>query len=287
MIGYRFTEECSVHWRGNQGGLLPLSPPQLISGFNQDCAVKLLKKERNYFIRWESDFDLGKETSWWHVIKDQPQSLEELPKKTRYMIRKAEKLYEARPVNESDILAHGYEVYVKAYTRYETHEAMFAESEFLEAIRELPEQTEWWAVFDRETERMVAFSENYVESNTCFYVTMWLEPAAMAKFAGYLLFHKMELHYLRERQFKYVSDGARSLSHDTNIHDFLISKFNFRKAYAKLHVVYAPWLGIAVACAYPFRNLLKRSNWGVFKKASILLRQEEIRRECTRAARNG
>ncbi len=198
------------------------------------------------------------------------------------MIRKASKSYEVRRINAEQIIRMGYRVYVKAYGRYETHEPMFSEDEFCKAVQKLPNKTEWWGVFDRETERLVAFSENYVESETCFYVTMWIDPEAMAKFAGYLLFHEMEIHYLQDRKFKYVSDGSRSLSHDTNIHNFLIQKFNFRKAYARLHIVYTPWLWAVVAVAYPFRNLIKKVPVDLFKKATILLKQEEIRRECAK-----
>ena len=284
MIGYGHSVHLQTHWRDNQGGLLPLSPPRMLTAFSTDFAHEFLKSQGDLFIRWESDFDQPDKSCWWHVIKDVPERLDELPKKTRYMIRKASKAYEARPIDVKEIIHQGFRVYVKAYERYDTHEPMFDEDEFRKAVQELPDQTEWWGVFDRETERLVAFSENYVESETCFYVTMWIEPEAMAKFAGYLLFHEMEVHYLQDRAFKYVSDGARSLSHNTNIHDFLIRKFNYRQAYAKLHVVHAPWLGAAVAVAYPFRNLIKKMPFSPLKKASILLKQEEIRRECAKVA---
>lgn len=285
MIGYRSVVDDGVHWRESHGGLFPLSPPILFTDLKGDAAEKLLKANGEAFIRWEADFDQVEDSSWWHVIKDASDSIENLPKKTRYMIRKAGKAYEARPVKVSVILAQGYKVYVKAYERYETHEPMFSEKEFCAAVENLPAETEWWGVFDRATNELVAFSENYVENETCFYVTMWLEPEAMAKFAGYLIFHEMELHYLQDRGFRYVSDGARSLSHNTNIHDFLIRKFNFRKAYARLNVIYAPWLGAAVACAYPFRHLISRVSLGPFKKASILLTQEEIHRACAKVVR--
>lgn len=284
MIGYDFFLDEALLWRDNQGGLLPLSPPQKFLSFGGFHAAQLLRIKRKHFIRWESDFDCAVEFPWWHVIKDVPESLDVLPKKTRYMIRKAEAAYEAIPVEVDVILEHGYQVYVDAYKRYETYEPMYSEEEFTRAVSQLPDGTEWWAVFDRQSGRIVAFSENYVEGETCFYVSMWFDPDAMSKFVGYLLFHKMEIYYLYERRFRYVSDGARSLSHDTNIHDFLISKFNFRRAYAKLNVVYSPWLGVLVAAAYPFRRVLDKSSLAVARKASILLKQESIRRECSALA---
>ena len=282
MIGYHSTVNKGARWRENQGSLIPLSPPTKVGEVSHSEALSVLKLTGALFIRWESVFDQAASSNWWHVLKDFPETIDELPRKTRYLIRKAIKTYDVMPLEINDILTNGYSVYVKAYERYDTHEAILTEKEFCIAVRELPVQTEWWGVHDCETGKLVAFSENYIEDETCFYVTMWLEPEAMKKFAGYLLFHQMELHYLKDRGFRYISDGSRSLSHNTNIHDFLESKFNFRKAYAKLHVVYTPWLGVAVAVAFPFRKLIKKLPVTLFQKVYILLKQEEIRREFER-----
>ena len=78
--------------------------------------------------------------------------------------------------------------------------------------------------------------------------------------------------------FDYVSDGARSLSHSTNIHDFLVSKFNFRKSYAQLNVEYVYWLRLLIILIYPFRNLLKLLPSRLTFKLSILLQMEHLRR---------
>ena len=278
MIGYQYIEDEGLTWRYNQGGLFPLSPPGAFHAVSYKKARDLMSGGGAHFIRWETDFDSGEVGAWWHVIKDRFDDLEELPKKTRYMVRKAQKRYVAKIVDRSYIADHGYDVYSSAYERYQTHEPLMDRSGFRYAVSSLPERTEFWGVF--EGDRMVAFSENYIESDICFYVTMWLDPEAMSNFAGYLLFYRMEQNYLSDRGFKYVSDGARSLSHDTNIHNFLISKFRFRKAYASLNVVYGLWLGLAINLAYPVRHLINLVPIGIFHKAGILLQQEEIRRQC-------
>ena len=283
MIGYNFFVEHAVCWRDNQGGIFPLSPPFKLAGMDESKARQIMKDHRALFLRWESDFDQIEEGGWWHIVKNQADPLETLPKKTRYMVRKAAREYEARPVDVGTIVDNGYDVYTQAYKRYNTHEPMFSRTRFCGAVKELPKETEFWGVYEKASGRLVAFSENYVEAETCFYVTMWIEPESLTKFAGYLLFHEMELHYLGDRGFKYISDGARSLSHDTNIHNFLISKFKFRKAFARLHVVYAPWIGGAVAITYPFRKWIEKIPLKSFKKVSILLRQEEVRRQCLTA----
>ncbi len=257
-----------------------MSPCSSLGELCVSDAKKTMKRNGALFLRWESEFDKVGESSWWHVIKDQADTLDSLPKKTRYLIRKALKLYDARPIDSAEVLENGYAVYSKAYERYDTHEPFFSPEKFSQAILELPRSTEFWGVHEKKTGKLVAFSENYVEGETCFFVTMWLDPEAMANFAGYLLFYEMEQHYLDEREFLYISDGARSLSHSTNIHDFLIGKFRYRKAHSRLHVLYNPWLRAAVIISYPIRNIIKKIQFGPFLKASILLKQEEIRQEC-------
>jgi len=88
----------------------------------------------------------------------------------------------------------------------------------------------------------------------------------------------MNRYYLNEKNFLYVSDGARSISHQTNIQDFLIEKFKFRKAYCKLNVIYKKDIEILVNTLYPFRELIYKNKNNLFQKLSVLLKQEEIRK---------
>ena len=88
----------------------------------------------------------------------------------------------------------------------------------------------------------------------------------------------MNKYYLQDKGFKYVHDGARSISHDTSIHTFLVKKFKFRKAYCHLHVIYKREVKLAVTVLYPFRNILKKLDQNIINKISVLLKQEEIRK---------
>ena len=90
----------------------------------------------------------------------------------------------------------------------------------------------------------------------------------------------MNKHYLNDRRFRYVSDGARSISHQTNVHQFLQEKFGFRRAYALLRVAYAPGIGLAVVLLYPFRHWIDKSTFGFLQKMAVVLEQERIRRAC-------
>lgn len=184
------------------------------------------------------------------------------------------------PVAPEFICERGYAVYLAAYDRYRTFEQRLTERDFRQAISALPCDTEFWIARDKATGEPAAFSENLVRDGATFYVTMWFSQPALRKYAAYALIHSMNRHDLNERGLDYVADGARSISHKTAIHDFLIEKFRFRRAYAQLHVVYPNWLGRGVRCLYPLRGVFSAAEGGLARKLSVLFEQERLRRVC-------
>ena len=88
----------------------------------------------------------------------------------------------------------------------------------------------------------------------------------------------MNSHYLNDKKYKYVNDGARSISHETNIQKFLIQKFKFRRAFCKFHLVYNNKLKIAIFLLYPLKFVIRFLNNTFAKKVNSVLMQESIRR---------
>ena len=82
----------------------------------------------------------------------------------------------------------------------------------------------------------------------------------------------MNEYYLKEKGLKYVSDGSRSITKHSNIQNFLINNFKFRRAYTNLKIYYKPLVKIAVIILYPFRFLIPQS------KIKSVLRQESMAR---------
>lgn len=279
MIGYKFFKEKNIVWREHQSTLIPLSPPHSLA-FSREDAVIFLKNKHYYFIRWESHFDESDDGYWWHVIKSEKEELSNLASKVRYKIRRAQKEYYIEKCDKDFILEKGYFVYCEAYTRYETHEPKYTLEQFQHGIINLPEDTDFFGIFDHENRNLVGFSENYIELNTCFYVTTWVTPTALRKLAGYLLFHTMNKYYLNELDFDYISNGTRSISHDTNIQEYLIKNFRFRKAYSNLEIIYKFPISHLIAIIFPFRKLFYPIKGDFFRKISILMKQEEIYRKC-------
>lgn len=284
MIGYKYTKHAQNYWRLQHNSLIPLSMPHSLEPFSEKDQQALFnwKKKRPHFIRWESNFDKKEETEWWHIIKTEEEDISTLSKNTRYEIRRALKFFYVGKCDKNQILSNGYRVYIESFKRYETFEERLSLEDFQRAIEDMPDFTEFWAVFEKESKKMVAFSENIVLNNCCFYNSIWFEPEPMRRSSGYLLFHEMNKYYLNECQFHYVSDGSRSINHKTNVHAFLIQKFKFRKAFADLNIIYSLPVLILVQLSYPLRKLIKIFKVSFFEKLTILLEQERIFRSCKR-----
>lgn len=280
MIGYTAFSSNGVVWRKQQGALVLLSPPHLLNNFSKSDAVRLMRDTRSLMIRWETEFDSSRSNHWWHVLKDGNSGLGDLSGNTRSKVRRGLRSYLCQPITRDFVIDFGYEVYADAFSRYVTHEECFSRSEFQKSVEQLASGTEFWGAIDRETGRLEAFSENYVESKTCFYNTIWFKGCGLKKYASYALIFEMNKSYLDDQGFIHITDGARSISHPTEIHDYLISKFGFRKAYATINVEYRPWLLLLVKGCFPFRMIFERISLNIFKKAAVLLRQEEINRQC-------
>ncbi|WP_104201902.1 hypothetical protein [Billgrantia saliphila] len=278
MIGYHYFRNNGFLWRKHLGALMPLSMPHRNPGLRQSQAMALLAKHFAYLIRWESDFDSDTRTEWWHVIKSEPEELQHLSANTRSKVRRGERQFLIEPVIRDVILEEGHAVYCKAYQRYDTFESMMSRPDFVRAILDLPTETEFWAVRDRKSGKMEAFSENLVMDGACFYLSIWVTPDSLKRYASYALIHHMNRHYLNVRGLAYVSDGARNISHETGIHDFLIERFGFRRAYARLHIAYFPLLTPVIHALFPFRRRIGQARGKVWKKITVLLEQEAIRR---------
>ena len=117
-----------------------------------------------------------------------------------------------------------------------------------------------------------------LNDDTCNYSTIKFHPQYLKYYSSYALFYTMNRYYLAERKLKYVNDGARNLVHKTNVQDFLITKFGFRKAYCKLHIEYSLIIRFIVMFIFPIRFVFYRFNNKFALKINSLLLQEKIRR---------
>ena len=264
-------------WRIYQVALVSTYPPHVNIRVDRQMLAALIKEKGALFARWTDNWDCDIQSCFWYVIKDSFVPLENMLAKQRSEIKRGLKNCDVRMVTREYIENFGYTVYMKAFASYSTHLEPMTETDFKNAIG-ASENSEFWAVFIRDTDLFIAYSHNILQDEVCHYSTIKFDPDCLNLYPGYALIHTMNEVYLRDRGFKYVSDGARNISHDTNIQDYLIKKFGFRRAYCRLNILYRPDIAVIVNVLFPFRKLFSHAKAGILAKVASVLGQEEMRR---------
>lgn len=273
-----YIEYKGTKWQKYHGALIPLASPLIEIDLSKEEAKYLLKKSGAYFVRYTSHWDIKRETAFWYIIKDSFGGMEELSANTRSKLRRGFKNCTVKKVTNEEIAQHGYEVYKKAFDHYKTHIAPVDKNEFYNDTLNSKDHDYFAVYYKEQNNKMIAYSKNKIEKDIVDYSTIKFHPDFLKNYSSYVLFYEMNKYYLSDKKIQYVNDGARSISHNTNIQDFLMQKFKFRKAYCVLHIVYRWDIGIAVKLLYPFKNIIGQIDNKIFNRLLILLKQETIRR---------
>jgi len=264
-----------MQWKKYNGALIPQLPPHVESELDLDFIKKKIKSERAFFARWISEFDRKKASNFWYVINDKSLALEDYSVNTRSKIRRGFKELEVKRIDKKQMLEAGYAVYIAAFKRYKTINKPMSHNKFLDYIEALDEFWEYWGVFNKQDNLLIAYSQNKVVDSQCYYSTIKFHVDYFKKYPSYVLYYTMNRHYLNERNLRYVNEGTRSILHETNVQSFLIEKFKFRKAYCKLHIQYHSWVRPIIFILYPLRFLIIKSNNKFLHKVGVVLKQEE------------
>lgn len=267
------------NWKYYNFGIIPnLAPNQNVDIEKEDITSQISILNKIYFARWTSDFDSSSKTNFWYIIKDSFLGMDELSSNTRSKVRRAFKSTYVKKVSREEILNNGFRVYNSAFDRYTTFTKKSSREEFLNNIKKLSANYDFFGVYFTETNELIAYSQNKTFEDCVDYTTIKFNPKYLKYYPSYSLFYTMNEYYLSEKDFKFVSDGARSIAHNTSIQDFLESKFKFRKAYCKLNIEYHKLFWILLILTRIFRTIFKRIPLNIFRKLEVLQKQEDIRK---------
>jgi hypothetical protein len=263
-----------INWRKYNGAIIPSIPPHLL--VDVKGIEEMVKNENVFFARWTSKFDCLEETEFWYVICDNKLVLKDYSRNTRSKIRRGLEKCEVNMITKDILLENGYDCYFSAFSRYNTHLSPKTITQFQDEVNSSDNSWDFWGIYHEDI--LIGYSQNKIIDDYCDYSTIKFHPDYLRLYPSYALFFTMNQYYLNEKNFKYVNDGARSISHETNIQSFLIDKFRFRKAYCKLNIIYSPKIKLILALIYPFRWVFSLLDFGPFVKLNILIFQEKIKR---------
>ncbi len=266
---------AGTYWQIYGGALIPASPVSRFVDMDVQTSRRLLNESKAYLMRWSSD-PSSQETPWWWIVCDK-YDLALVSGNTRSKIRRGQKKCVVRRVSAAWFAESGYECYNKAFSRYHhatpTSKDAFRSSILLKAQHE--SLFEYWGAFVEE--QLVGYVECVVEEDKGVATTIIkYDPDYLRYYTSYAMMDTLLSHYVVERTLP-ISNGNRSISHDTNIQDFLL-KFGFRRQYCRLNVQYRRFLELAILLLRPFRKLLP--GWAAINNVKALLFQEELRRAC-------
>ena len=218
----------------------------------------------SFFIRYISDFDNGKEGNMWSVIRDGAFELEQLPSKTRNMVRRCLKSCEVKLVDYTEIVKDGgFNIYLSEYRRFQKKgfsKLPESEEKWIKGKQESASRgEEYWGVYNEG--KLIAYGIVDIKGAEANLVT-WkcnYEDNNNLLYPSYGLVYEMTHHYLNRGDIKYVNDGSRTLTQHSSVQDFLESKFGFRKAYCKLNVVFKWYVKIMVILISPFERFINHN----------------------------
>lgn len=234
--------------------------------------------EKPLFIRYTTDFDCGKETQFWYIVKDAPFKMEDIDKKYQKSIQRALKRCEVRRIDAVAEFEDIYEVYEAAVNNYQNIDNRVSKEDFREGVKH--DGLDYWGAYDIATGKMAGWMSCQNNGDWTETISAKYHPELQSYVRPSDAIHYTILtHYLNELGQKFICSGSRSLNHKTNVQDYKIKNWRFRKAFCKLHLVYRKDINIIIKLVYPFRNLLmKFDNITAIHQLNSVLKMEEIAR---------
>jgi hypothetical protein len=244
------------------GMAVPFGPADADYTLPPEEGARVLRTLGGTVLRTTTGFSSnGAASDWYAVICREFQPVDEIASSNmRSKLRRGLRNCEVRRMSCDELATAGYEVYRRAFDRYEGPETPVSQSSFAAHVMAgegFDDVIEHWAVTcDGE---LAGYSTNYVFGATeAAYSALKFHPDHLRKYAAYALFHAMNEHYLTERGVAYVNDGFRSILHGTELQEFLERNFAFEKAYTGLATFYRQPFRAFVRATFPFRKVIGR-----------------------------
>jgi lipopolysaccharide/colanic/teichoic acid biosynthesis glycosyltransferase len=262
-----------------QQGLLPASALPAYGSPGDLRSVRAAMKDSGaLLLRWQSKSDSP--TEWWTMVC-RDTTLSHLKKKTRWTAKKNIKRglerFKTERAHAAEIVELAYYSHVQAYSRYKNVNPL-SEAEFSNLISAHSNNplVEFWICKSNDENKVCGWCMFWLDEAGAFLHTIDIAPSGLKANAGYAMLSSCLDEYVNKRGLA-VSNGTRSVSHDTAMQDFL-RKLGFQREYGRLFVEYKWWLAVLVRLLMPFRLLVPRTK--PFNLVRALLDQEKFSRDC-------
>ena len=255
----------------------PLGPAAQAFSLTAEQRRGLLRSLGGLWVQWTDGFGGPAEAAdWYALICRKFVPVEEVASaNARKNIRRGLKRCEVRQVDAREIARNGYETHCAAVREYGDRAPLPTAEEFARRVMSdepFSDIRHRWAAY--RDGKLIGFNQNLVYDDVEVDYTMGkYHPDYLEFYPAYALFQTMNEFYLVQRRIQYVNAGFRSISHDTEIQDFLVRLFHFEKIRIGLHVRYRVPFGTLLKLARRFRVPIQAA----FPKAKALLELDRLR----------
>lgn len=214
-------------------------------------------------VRNTFDFDCDTPTDFWYLIKDAFGGMDEHSQNERKKLRHAFRSFDFKLIDKQLVREKAYPIVKATFVDYNITDRPMNEEVFNKYLDDCDKENfDFWGAFDKGTQEFVGFCAVRIFGDSCEYGLIGFDPKYKhnATYPYYGFFYMMNEYYLDNQKFRYVADGARSITEHSNVQPFLEQNFNFRRAYCKLRIRYKWWFGITVRLLLPFRNIIRNRN---------------------------
>jgi hypothetical protein len=264
-----------IYWRLYNGVLVPASPAPHFLELSYSEIKDLLSRSRAWFLRYSSHH-CDKETAWWHIVHDSDAPVR-YSANTRSKINRGNRHCLVERVAADWLAEHGYGVYRAAHERYANATPLAPETFRINVLGTKGGPIEYWGVFV--DKNLAGYCQCIVEEHNVDTSVTRFDPAYLKFYTSYALMSHLVDHYAVKNRIP-LSNGERSIVHDTNFQDFLL-KLGFRKQFCRMNIAYQPEVKAIVRIMFPFRKTFAAlPHRNPVHKIKALLLQEEIRRQC-------
>jgi hypothetical protein len=216
-------------------------------------------KSRAFMARWVTRFDIGQSTPFWYIIKDKNRNIDEFSKKRRRELKIAESHLDVRRIDQNTMLNHSYRIYLEVFRSYNAGNPLSEMDYKSDILRHAETIYHYWGIYLAGTDTMIGYCVNHDRGEYCNYSVEKILPQYKRFFPSLYVNHVMDNYYLANTQIKFISAGARSIYHDTEIQSFLISKCGYREAYCLVSVKFLPLIPTMIHLCNTFSFLISRS----------------------------
>ena len=207
-------------------------------------------------IRYTDNWDKKTSDGWYYIIRDSNIFLEDLRKSVRNQVKKGEKNFEIRKFDFFENFNEIYEIYLKACGRYKNYEIRSKENYFEFVKNQYNGNVDFWGGFNKENGHLMGYSI-CTKYNTCvdWNEATFIPEALKLRISDYMEYYLIE-YYINIQRYSYLISGQKNINHETNVQEYDIKQFGFRKSYCDLHVVFNPKINIVISLLKPLKKVI-------------------------------